>query len=433
MQTARILRGVRVFRAFAVALSAVVVAAGCAPGSSGMRGEGDALVYWRTLTGAAGDAQDALVARYNASEPELPAVSEFQGSYADLAAKVMTAAAAGRGPDVTQLGTFEIREFARAGLLVDLRPFLTGPDGVDTSDWPGTMLQAGEVDGGLYWLPFNVAVPVLYYNQDVFDAAGVAPPETWTDFFALCRDLTERKGDGSAARAGVALWDITWPFVSMVWSEGGELTDRDYDAISLNHPVVVDVMAKVQALVRDGAATLPDKASGGHRAAFLSGRAAMILDSPAAFTELTRDAAFEVGVVIYPAGAAGRVYAPGGGGIAMLSVCPEDRRPAAWAFMKSLLSPEALADYAQRSGYLAFTDAARAAAADWLADPRVQELHRALPYIRGDFSVTAAPPVRTAFDEAFHAIVIKGVDAKQALDAANARAIEGMRRESADR
>ncbi len=433
MQTARIPPGLRVFRALAIALSVVAAGAGCTPGSSGVRGGRDAIVYWRTLTGAAGDAQDALVARYNATDPELPVVSEFQGSYADLAAKIMTAAVAGRGPDVTQLGTFEIREFARAGLLVDLRPFLTGPDGIDTSDWPGTMLQAGEVDGGLYWLPFNVAVPVLYYNRDVFDAAGVAPPETWSDFFALCRQLTERKGDGSASRAGVALWDITWPFVSMVWSEGGELTDRDYDAISLNHPTVVDVMGKVQALVQEGAATLPDKASGGHRAAFLSGRAAMILDSPAAFTELTRDATFEVGVAIYPAGAAGRVYAPGGGGIAMLSVCPEDRRAAAWAFMKSLLSPESLADYAQRSGYLAFTDAAREAAADWLTDPRVQELHRALPYIRGDFSVTAASPVRTAFDEAFHQIVIKGVDPKQALDAANARAVEGMRRESAGR
>ena len=409
---------------------------GCGDARDGQRADGRAsITYWRTLTGAAGDAQDALVERFNDEHDTVYVSSEFQGSYSDLAAKLVTAAAAGRGPNVTQLGTFEIRQFAQSDLLVDLRPFIEGENGLDTSDWPGTMLDAGNVDGGIYWLPFNVTVPVLYYNIEAFEEAGIdGPPETWDEFFDYAERLTKRDSNGRVTRHGVALWRITWPYVSMIWSEGGELTDRDYNEVTLNDPVAVRMLTQVQWLVRDRRATAPDTASGGHRAAFQSGQAAMILDSPAAFRELVEGArGFTTGVATYPAGAAGRVFAPGGGGLAMLSYTTPEKRDAAWAFIKHMLSAESLAEFASESGYLAFTEGAQKVAPDLMEDERHARLHAALPYVRGDFSVTMSPAVRNAFDEAYQSIVINLTDVQETLDAANARAIEGVGREQARR
>lgn len=401
----------------------LLLQAGCRRDTGDAPGGVTRLTYWRTLTGPGGEAQDALVARFNAAHPDIEVSSEFQGGYADLAAKLMTAAAAGDGPDVTQLGTFEIREFARSGLLVDLRRFMLGEGGLDTSGWPGTLRVAGEVDGAIYWLPFNVSVPVLYYNEDAFEAAGLdGPPQTWDAFFVQARELS----DPETGRAGVAFWNITWPFVSMIWSEGGELTDRQYENITLDDPIAIAVMERVQALVRDGAAIVPTAAEGGHRAAFQSGRAAMILDSPAGLAELTANSDFPVGVAPYPAGEAGRVYAPGGGGIAMLSRVPEAKREAAWAFMKHMLSPESIAYFAEQSGYVAFSEGARAEAADWLAGEDIAALHEALPHVRGDFSINMAPPVREAFDSAFLAIVMKDAPVAETLAEADARAEQAM-------
>lgn len=414
----------------ATALVAVVLpgAAGCGRAPSTIPGVVE-VTYWRTLTGRAGKAQDELVRRFNESHPGVRVSVEFQGDYPDLATKLMTAVAGGSGPDVTQLGTFEIREFARAGLLVDLRPFLEGPDGFDTSDWPGTILSAGEVDGGLYWLPFNVTVPVLYYNQDAFREAGLpGPPRTWDAFFDAARKLTARDASGVVRRAGLALWDITWPLFSAIWSEGGELTDRDYTHITLNDPVAVAFLTRLQELVREGAAVMPDRASGGHRAAFTNGRAAMILDSPAPFEQIFAQAQrFTPGVAPYPEGRKGAVYAPGGGGIAMLARTPDTRRASTWVFMKYLLSPEQLAWYARESGYTAFTGRARAAAGDLLDDPRRAVIHNSLAYVRGDFSVNMSPAVRDAFDEAYRAIVVDLADVQSTLDAANAKAVAGVR------
>lgn len=385
------------------------------------------VTYWRTLSGAAGDTQDQLVAKFNASQGDLIAKSEYQGAYSDLATKLIAATAAKSGPDVTQLGTFEIRQFARSGVLVDLTPYLNGENGIDRSDWPESMAQAGEIDGGTYWLPFNVAVPTFYYNADAFAEAGItSPPATWTEFFDAVRKLTKKD------RSGLALWSNTWPLFSMIWSEGGELTTRDYANITLNDPMVVKIFEELQTLVREGAVVVPDKASGGHRAAFVNGRAAMILDSQDAFSEVfTQSKGFRPAVANYPAGAKGKVYAPGGGGIAMLSITPAERRDAAWEFIRFMLAPEQISEYASQSGYAAFSKSAQSKMSETLNDPRFKVIHDALPYIRADFSVNTSPAIRSAFDEAFQRILLQNADVQQTLDAADAKAEEAIEAELA--
>lgn len=403
--------------------------AGCGNPASTARPE--SLTYWRTLTAASGEAQDELVDQYNASNPPMPVTSEFQGAYSDLATKLLTALAGRKGPEVSQLGTFEIRQFAKSGALVDLKPYLTGPGGLDMTGWPESLTRAGSIDDGVYWLPFNVAVPVLYYNKDAFAEAGIAaPPPTWDAFFDAARNLSKRDAAGHTERYGVAFWNITWPLFSMIWSEGGELTTRDYANITLDDPVAVRLLTQLQALVRDGCAILPDKASGGHRAAFLNGRAAMILDSQDAFGEVfDRALSFKPGLAAYPAGARGKVYAPGGGGLVMLATTPESKRDAAWAFIRYMLAPQQLAYYAKRTGYLAFTKEAQDNASDMLQDTRYRAIHDALPYIRGDFSVNMSPAVRNAFDTAFQKILIENAPVESTLRSADAQAEQDIKKE----
>jgi ABC-type glycerol-3-phosphate transport system substrate-binding protein len=110
----------------------------------------------------------------------------------------------------------------------------------------------------------------------------------------------------------------------------------------------------------------------------------------------------------------------------MLSRVPEAKREAAWAFMKHMLSPASIAFFAEQSGYVAFSEGARAEAADWLAGEDIAALHEALPHVRGDFSINMAPPVREAFDAAFLAIVMKDAPVAETLAEADARAEQAM-------
>lgn len=414
----------RLLLRMAPVLLLLLAIAACSSGSHPATDDANMIVYWRTLSGAAGDAQDELVDRFNNEQNAIHVESQFQGSYSDLAAKLTAAGLSGIGPDVSQLGTFEIREMTQRGLLVDLRPYVGGPNGIDTADWPGSMLDAGRVGEGLYWLPFNVTIPTLYYNREAFDSAGLpGPPQTWDDFFAYAEKLA------TPDRAGAALWNITWPYLSIIWSEGGALNAPDYSSITLDDPVAVAVFSRLQNLVQSGAAVIPEQASGGHRAAFMSGRAAMILDSPAPFADILAGAqGFTPEVAPYPAGRAGRVYAPGGGGIAMLTLCPEQKRESAFAFMRFMLSADSLAYYAQESGYVPFTRASQEAWPKLMNDPQRYRMLEALPHLKGDFSINMAPALRNAFDQAFQEIMIGGADPASALKRADEKAENAMRR-----
>jgi ABC-type glycerol-3-phosphate transport system substrate-binding protein len=157
----------------------------------------------------------------------------------------------------------------------------------------------------------------------------------------------------------------------------------------------------------------------------------MILDSPAPFAEIFAESVgFTPAVANYPAGEAGKVYAPGGGGIAMMALTPEDKQDAAWSLIKFMLDDESLALLAERSGYAAFTEGARQAAGDFLADERYATMHQALPHLRGDFSMNTSPAVRTAFDEALQKILVEQADVQTTLDEADAKAEEGLQEET---
>ncbi len=395
------------------------------------------ITFWRTLTGPAGDSIDELVQRFTVAQKEVRVESVFKGSYDDIATALMVSATRGSGPDVALVGTFEIRQFAEAGILQDLKPLIDGPEGVDTSGWPNDLRAAGEVGEGLFWVPFNVSVPVLYLNEMHLKEAGLSgPPQTWDEFFKYARLLTKRDADGKVVRNGLALWDITWPLVSLIWSEGGEVTDRAYEQVTLDDPVTIDVMQKLQTLMKEGAAAMPPQATGGQRNAFLRGQASMILDSPAPlrdFFEYARNARdFRPVVAQYPMGAKGRVYAPGGGGIVILKTHDPARLEAAWRFVRFLLEDANVADFALDSGYLAYSAGSRATVQARLSEsPPLQAVQDAAQYVRGDFSINWSPGVRKALDESVQRILIRREDPATVLHEADAQAEAEVARERA--
>ena len=68
----------------------------------------------------------------------------------------------------------------------------------DTGDFNGTIEQLTTDDGNFYAVPFRSDFWVLYYNKDLFDAAGVEYPSndlTMEDYDALARKMTSGSGD----------------------------------------------------------------------------------------------------------------------------------------------------------------------------------------------------------------------------------------------
>ena len=102
-------------------------------------------------------------------------------------------------PDVIMIKDADTQISMREkGQILDLTSYIAR-DGVDLSIYNGAAEQL-QMDGKQYTLPFRQDWYVLFYNKDLFDAAGVAYPAddmTWEEYEKLAEKMTFVK-DGTA-------------------------------------------------------------------------------------------------------------------------------------------------------------------------------------------------------------------------------------------
>jgi raffinose/stachyose/melibiose transport system permease protein len=99
---------------------------------------------------------------------------------------------AGELPDATDADLLYEKLIAN-GEVVDLTPYLDGPDWEGTGKWrdrflPG-VLERWTRNGHTYGVPFAHAVWAIFYNKKLFAEHGWVPPKTWNEFFQLCEKM----------------------------------------------------------------------------------------------------------------------------------------------------------------------------------------------------------------------------------------------------
>ena len=127
--------------------------------------------------------------------------------YSDYFTRLGAALEAGSGPCVMQVPANILAEFQARGQLAPV------PDSVMTAgEMESTFTPASiallDIDGQYYGMPTDVQTFMLFYNDDLFEAAGLDPSkdfETWDDFRAAAIALTKMDGD-NMSQAGL---DIT--------------------------------------------------------------------------------------------------------------------------------------------------------------------------------------------------------------------------------
>lgn len=134
------------------------------------------------------------------------------------------------------------------GLARDLTPFIEADPGFEPDDlWPNT-LEFYKYNGGMWAVPLRVSPAVLlFYDRDIFDAAGVPYPQpgwTWEEFLATARALTVREGDTVTRWGFVQGWG---PDPSaFVESQAGSLLDFSADPPRprFSRPEVIEAMRR---------------------------------------------------------------------------------------------------------------------------------------------------------------------------------------------
>jgi multiple sugar transport system substrate-binding protein len=146
-------------------------------------------------------------------------------------------------------------------IALDLQSLLGGRPALKPADFEPAALAAWQRGAALYGLPADAVPQVLFYNQDLFEAAGVAAPApgwTWDDWLAKARQLTVRSG-GSVSRYGTAL--TQWS--AMVWGNGGELLNETGTQTLLSSPEAIAGVQFAADMVNVHRVAPPPKDAGG--------------------------------------------------------------------------------------------------------------------------------------------------------------------------
>ena len=113
--------------------------------------------------------QQQLVAEYSARVPYVTVIVEVA---ADYWSAMRAAVADGRPYDVMWMNGPTLPLYAGSGALLPVQP-LVERDSLDLSPYPETLIDLHTHDGMLYGLPKDLDTIGLYYNVDLFDAAGL--------------------------------------------------------------------------------------------------------------------------------------------------------------------------------------------------------------------------------------------------------------------
>jgi multiple sugar transport system substrate-binding protein len=285
-----------------------LVAAGVASllslGASAAQAEKVEIEYWQYFFDARVTAMEQLIESFEAANPDIT-VTMTHFPYADYRTKVAAAVPAGEGPDVVQLFYGWLNDYVAADLIQPLPADVFPADRIDAEFFP--MVQAMK-DGDAYWaLPTAVRSLALFYNQRLFDEAGIdAPPTTLDEMVEIAGKLTKRDGAGNLTQvgitAGMTAQDHHWWREGLVRQFGGEPYLNDYKTVNYNSEAgraALDFYTNL--FLNDDAVTgigFMDEP----QAAFKAGRAGMHIDGSFRIGSLNTTRGLKWGVTELPAG-----------------------------------------------------------------------------------------------------------------------------------
>jgi sn-glycerol 3-phosphate transport system substrate-binding protein len=313
------------------------------------------LEFWYSLSGDSGKAVEYLVDQFNKSQANVTVVPTFQGDYATTQAKLYSAIAGGTLPNVAQVGGAAL--LGTSGAILPISQFLSGDNGMDISNIYQAFLDYNTAGGTLWSMPFNNSVPVMYYNKDLFTAAGLDPenpPKTFTDLVADAQKLTVTpSGSSTPTQWGFNTRDDNqWYLSTLILENGGKIVSDDETQVLYNSPEAVAMLSLWSDLVNKYKVMPPNQHSEA-QSDFLAGKLGIFLSSSASIGSIVQSAPFKVGVAMIPAvGDLGQKLPVGGGSLVIFTNSNQAIVDASWTFTKYMVSHDSMVYLATHTGYL---------------------------------------------------------------------------------
>ncbi len=196
---------------------------------------------WFNTLFHSGDAQamERIVQLYNETHQDTQ-ITLTQGQWSEYYAQLTNAVIAGNPPQIGIVHTNKLSEMYPALTPLEASPAgnLLEAAGIQGENYIEALWQAGERDGHRYLVPLDTHMWGMWYNKDIFEAAGLDPenpPQTMEEFVAAADAIRDagfiafHPAEDALPRKLRRAWYI------LFWQQGGELFDEGYTQATFNN------------------------------------------------------------------------------------------------------------------------------------------------------------------------------------------------------
>lgn len=329
---------------------AVTLAASMFAGTQSFAAEADpiTLSVWAPFTGSDGDVLREIISNYNETNTDNITVEIDIMDNATLQSKLPTAVTTGTGPSFVLVGIEYLKQYAENGLIEDISDFWE-TEGVDEANFYENVVAKSYIGDTLYGVPMQYNLQYLYYNKDIFAAAGL-DPETPPATMDELREAAIACTDADKHQYGLGIPYDYAAYCEYLWANGGDVINVEGTENKLNSQENIDTLTWLQDMALNEGVSPEGLTAVDADTMFQGGQLAMYTSGPWNINGLTQ-LGVNYGITAIPAGSDG-AYSPEGGCSYMLTKGADDAtRAAVYKFMAYWLSDATLKEWSNRNGF----------------------------------------------------------------------------------
>lgn len=224
-----------------------------------------------------------------------PAIEQFEADNPDIDVEIMYESWAGwiqtystyfeadTQPDVIFWWDNKLHDSSAEASLVDLSPYLSDEliSKIPESVW--NMVDPGDMEG-LYYVPSSVDTFVLYYNYEVFEAAGLdpeSPPTTWEELLTCAEQIATNTGIPGIGVPGITGSEVLEEFVGMFINQATQADVLDTSSYAqFNNDKGQEALSYLEDLFKYAQESPTEYGRGELRSLLRDGQVGMIIDGP---------------------------------------------------------------------------------------------------------------------------------------------------------
>jgi len=363
------------------------------------------------------------IKKFESQNQDIDVVFKPEGSYEGVLKKVLLNSKNKKSSGIVIIELSELPTLVNSNTIIPLKVFLKNEPELLNNILPNFLKNSYDKNKTLYGLPMFRSTPIIYYNMDILEKAGIYKKDLPKDWTELKETLLKIKKVIKKPPLLLAPNWFDWLFESFVIQSGGSLSNKDNTNVQFNHKETIEALRFWKELKDKGLLTRRNGSWKSTINLFSYQIYPVVYYSTAGMGYLQNNTKFNWLTDVMPKN---KIFATtvGASSIFISNYMTKEEEKASWKLLKYLLSDEVQVDMSLYSGYLAVTKSAykEKRMIERYSKPPFDKVKEQLSFAKAKIMIKNYSQIRKILKRAIDRSLDNNMDPKESLNIAQKEA-----------